>query len=422
MRTALGPMRRVRDRCETLAIWGMFLTLPIERVLVLEASGFTIRPVYPFMAALIFLHAGRIRHSGIAGVVAGLIVGAVVVSAVTSESPRLTAGYTAWAVIAVLFFVATVGAVRESRDRLEFWVQAYITTGALWGVFALAQWLLSFFVTDFAYAFLGSLPRVHGLAFEPSFFAFYLIPPLLLSLRTVQVRSTGLTLIGVILSTSRTGLVGLVAGGAALTILAKREVAKRMVVAGLALGVALTLAAVVSRGSYLDFVANTVSLDEPESISRRLATWSEAWTVFTANPIDGAGVGAYGGGLHAEGIALGVPEADLKTTNLWLEVLAELGVLGFGALVAWIVIPVAGIWRRRAEDELTSFVLAALLASTAMLAFVQTWWVPYHWTVWIIAYGLAFPLATGSGVLSGQTAASVTRRRRTVTKRESRDI
>ena len=108
--------------------------------------------------------------------------------------------------------------------------------------------------------------------------------------------------------------------------------------------------------------------------------------------MNGVGIGAYGGGVHELGIALDTPDSDIKTTNLWLEVLAELGVIGFASLVALLVIAVFGLWRRRRQEPLAPFVITAIVASAAMFAFVQTWWVPYRWIVWILAYSIAFPL------------------------------
>ena len=109
-------------------------------------------------------------------------------------------------------------------------------------------------------------------------------------------------------------------------------------------------------------------------------------------PVKGVGAGAYGGGVHELGIARNVPEAEIKTTNLWLETLAELGVLGLTALLAMLVTAVFGLWKTRRREPLATFVITAILASAAMFPFVQTLWVPYRWIVWILAFGLAFPL------------------------------
>jgi O-antigen ligase len=92
------------------------------------------------------------------------------------------------------------------------------------------------------------------------------------------------------------------------------------------------------------------------------------------------------------GIARNVPEAELKTTNLWLEVLAELGLLGLSALVAMLVIAVLGLWRVRRREPLATYVITAIVASAAMFPFVQTLWVPYRWIVLILAFSIAFPL------------------------------
>jgi O-antigen ligase len=114
--------------------------------------------------------------------------------------------------------------------------------------------------------------------------------------------------------------------------------------------------------------------------------------VFLNHPIKGVGAGAYGGGVHELGVALNVPAGEIKTTNLWLETLAELGVLGLAALLAMLVVAVVGLWKTRRREPLATFLITAIVASAAMFPFVQTLWVPYRWIVWILAVSLAFPL------------------------------
>jgi O-antigen ligase len=412
---------------EAFAVWGMFLTLPIERILVLNVAGFTIRPVYPFMGLLILLNARRLPRAGVAGVVGTAVLLAVFVSAMTTESPRLTTGYALWASFTVLFFVSAVARLRESRELIGFWTRAYVTGAGLWSLFALGQWILSFWVSNLAYSFFGSLPRIHALALEPAFFAFYLIPAFLLSFGTAQYHWTVAGLAAIVLSTSRAGLLGLAVGFAVLMILARRTDAKKVAIAAASAIIAVGLLANFSRGGSLGLSSHQVNkpesiLHERASVAPRLGTWSTAWKLFVNNPVDGVGTGAFGGGLHEEGIAVDVPASDLKTTNLWLEVGAEQGLLGIGALLAWIAVGVGGVWRRRTYEELAPFVLAAALASLAMFAFVQTWWVPYRWIVWVIAYSIAFPSvsvaqeasfdAGESPLKNGETRMTTTRRKR----------
>ena len=96
-------------------MWGLLLTLPIERVLTADVAGFTVRPVYLFMALLAVLNARKIPRSGIAGVVGAGIAVAIGASSVQSLDPRQTVGYSAWGIFTILFFVAMVGRLRERR-------------------------------------------------------------------------------------------------------------------------------------------------------------------------------------------------------------------------------------------------------------------------------------------------------------------
>ena len=140
----------------------------------------------------------------------------------------------AWGMFTIVFFVSMVGRLRERRDLVETWTRAYVFTAGLWGLFTLLHSLLSFGFDGLAYSFVGDLPRVQALAYEPSFLAFYLVPAFYLSFATAQHYSTAAILAGVIASTSRAGLVGLAVGGVVLLLLARRAVVKKLVICGVA--------------------------------------------------------------------------------------------------------------------------------------------------------------------------------------------
>ncbi len=393
----IDPTLGVREGTEKVAMWGLFLTLPIERVVTVDVTGFTVRPVYLFMALLIVLNAGEIPRSGVAGLVGAGIALAIGASAVSSLDPRQTAGYAAWGVFTIVFFVSMVGRLRERRELIATWTNVYVLTAGLWGFFTVADSILSFGFDSLAYSFVGDLPRVQALAYEPSFLAFYLVPAFYLSFATSQHYSTAGILAGIIASTSRSGLVGLMVGGVVLLLLERRAVVKKLPICGVATALAVGLQLQLSGGAYLGFVSKPVTTvtqgkTDEASITPRFATWDDAWHVFLDHPVNGVGAGAYGGGVHELGIALELPEAEIKTTNLWLEVLAELGLLGFAALLAMLVIAVFGLWKARRHEQLATVVITAIAASAAMFAFVQTLWVPYRWIVWILAISIAFPI------------------------------
>ena len=264
------------------------------------------------------------------------------------------------------------------------------------GFITLSHSILSFGFDGLAYSFVGDLPRVQALVYELSFLAYYLVPAFYLSLATARHYSTAGILAGIIALISCSGLVGLVVGGLVLLLLEKRAVIKKLVICGVAAALAIGLQLYLSDGQYSGFVSKTITTvtqgeTDTASITPRLQTWDDAWNVFLNHPIKGVGAGAYGGGVHELGIALNVPEAEIKTTNLWLETLAELGVLGLTALLALLVTAVVGLWKTRRREPLATFAITAILASAAMFPFVQTLWVPYRW-ICILAFGLAFPL------------------------------
>ena len=223
-----------RDRALAFAVWGFFLTLPVERAFTVDVLGFTVRPAYVFMAVFLLLSWHELAGGLRAMPTAVLVALAVLVSLVGTFSLRLSLGYTVWAFFVIAFALAAVGWLRADERRLRGWSDVYVVTGGLWGAVAIVQWLASYAFPDLAYAWLGpSIPRVHALTYEPSYFAFYLVPPLVLAVATGRARWGVPVLAALILSTSRTGLLGAVVAGVALLALGDGAV-RRKVLAGLA--------------------------------------------------------------------------------------------------------------------------------------------------------------------------------------------
>ena len=228
------------------------------------------------------MNAREIPRSGVAGLVGAGIALAIGASAVSSVDPRQTAGYAAWGIFTIIFFVSMVGRLRERRELIATWTNVYVLTAGLWGFFTLAHSILSFGFDSLAYSFVGDLPRVQVLAYEPSFLAFYLVPAFYLSFATSQHYSTAGILAGIIASTSRSGLVGLMVGGVVLLLLESRAVVKKLLICGVATAFAVGLQLQLSGGAYLGFVSKPVAtvtqvtrrgLDHPASrdLGRRVA-------------------------------------------------------------------------------------------------------------------------------------------------------
>ena len=395
---------------------GLFATLPIERGLTFDVLGFTIRPVFVFMGIFLVAHLRSIPRGVLAMPTALLVIVAVLASLPRTYDPTASLGYAAWAFFVIAFSLALTGYLRGNASRFELWGRIYVVTAAAWGLFLVGQWCVSFAVPEVAYAWLGSIPRVHGPAYEPSFLAFYFVAPLFFSL-AIGPRSCGvLILAGLLLSTSRAGLLGVAVGAAAVVLLGNRSlrmhVAKGVLVAALVVAVAVgppyvlnyqpvgsVAGAVQPRdtgprspaSSTRDDAQDFVTLSDEASTQPRLESWRDGWEMFLMEPVTGVGVGGSGAAYHARGVALDVPASQLKTTNLWIEVMAEMGILGFVALAAWALLPFPILWRYRSRSRVAVPTLAALLALVVMCSFVQTWWVPYRWIPWVFAYVVIAP-------------------------------
>ena len=376
---------------KALAIFIVF-TLPIERVLTLDVGGYTVRPVYLGMALFLLLM-GRY----ILGAPRGpLMTGAITVVAVAlslfrapQEAWLTSALYALWAGFNVAFFLALQGYLKNKGD-LNRWVELYIGSAAFWGTLALVQGLAALRWPWVAYSFLGPWPRVHALTMEPSYFAVYLLHPLFLALARRSVFAWPIAL-ALSLSTARTGAVGFLGGLMAFVLLSKvrslLKVQAPIIVVTFCLMALTSLSTLlgafaVSRtrptGDSISF-APRVEVRDTSSVAPRLASWNEAWKIWRAHPW-GVGVGAYGYAVSG----VDDPRAH-KTTNLFLEVLAENGPLGLLALLLWALWPMGALFRKR-HDELASANLAALVGGVLMFAFFQTWWRPYLWFAWGVAY------------------------------------
>ena len=121
----------------------------------------------------------------------------------------------------------------------------------------------------------------------------------------------------------------------------------------------------------------------------RLLSWFQAFQVFLDHPILGVGIQGYGPEMHARGYYLDRPAEQVRTTMLYLEILAEFGLVGFTLFIWWVFYPIIKLWEYR-NDEFVSGVVSALLSMVIMFPFIQNWWRPYLWIAWVMAYSLCY--------------------------------
>jgi O-antigen ligase len=205
---------------------------------------------------------------------------------------------------------------------------------------------------------LGGFIRAYGDFSQPNAFAGYLamILPLGVTMallpgreRPLIIAATLLIGAGVAASLSRGALLG-VAVALALIALLWSPASRRVLAMTLAAGIAVTtfsVVGVVPRDvtervavlfeNFLTFNAAAIELTPANfALVHRLAHWQAAWAMFQANPLLGVGPGNFDTAYqlyHVPRWPLSLGHAH----NYYLNTLAELGIIGFAALIAFLV-------------------------------------------------------------------------------------
>lgn len=134
-------------------------------------------------------------------------------------------------------------------------------------------------------------------------------------------------------------------------------------------------------------------LDMPDNLTWAAVTADQRWTIwgaaldiFLAHPLLGTGIDTFGDARVAMGITFNF-DYMAHPHNIYLQALAETGILGFAAQLAFLfgslAVMVLPLWRRRSLRPDTRFLMAAAPAAawagylaTAFSAhsFYRTWW------------------------------------------------
>ncbi|MEZ5081817.1 MAG: O-antigen ligase family protein [Thermoleophilia bacterium] len=407
-------------------IAALMLLLPIERVFVLQVGTITVRPVFAVMALIV----GRelaVRDwpwavsRGGQRLTRGVLLGvfAIVASLVAGVWPFPNLGYALWLIFSAVFLAALVRTITVRAD-LDRWAHWAVTAATFWSSVTLLQWVLAISVLpQWAYSFMGPLPRVHALTYEPSFLALYLLPHIFLAHQTGRRRALGTITLALVLSTSRLGLIGLVAGLMATVFLNRRRRRKTLqLTAALAVGIAMLTAllfAAGAGGTYTRMVGEAFNSTEASSSAPRLESWDQARRLASENMPFGVGPGGYGEAVHERGEALATPTDELKTTNLWLETLAEIGVLGVVALLAWSVVPLVRL-RSRTGSGVEAGLFLGGCATLATFPLFQTWERPQLWVWWGLVWAAAVMPLHGQPAMR-RLGRATSRRRATAQRR-----
>ena len=266
--------------------------------------------------------------------------------------------------VAEVAAIALYGAcyVRTPGD-VRFLVLTLLAAGAAEASVGLFQSVTSRGPESFA---LGGFIRAYGDFAQPNAFAGYLsmILPFGVAMallpsreRPLIIAATLLVGAGILSSWSRGALVG-VAGALALVALVWSPTTRRVLAITIAAGVAAVtfgVAGLVPRDvtervavlfeNFLTFNAGSVEVTPANfALVHRLAHWQAAWAMFQANPLIGVGPGNFDTAYqlyHLQRWPLSLGHAH----NYYLNTLAELGIIGFAALIAFLATVFGRIWQ-----------------------------------------------------------------------------
>jgi O-antigen ligase len=335
----------------------------------------------------------------------GLYLVAAVASVCASENVSKSIGYLTWACFDFVALFAVILDIGRTRDGFAFIIRWWVAGAVLAASFGLVQLGLGLvhLPVPLAAQRLGEFPRINGFNYEPAYFAFYLesVAAVMLGvwLRTRQRRYALIALyllLPAALSMSRSGWLGL----GCLTAFSAVWLAAAGRLSGIG-STALRIGAVAALLLLLlpaRFISQAPKMaeaamnpKEASSSAPRLGMLSQARKIFAQNPLLGVGLGGYGGYLvsHPELLLAGEKKdaAKMVTTNLWLEVGSETGLVGIFA-VAWIVLNLCrSLWRASwfsgSEESAWcfAFLMSVVLIFAILYQFNQTLW---RLDVWVL--------------------------------------
>lgn len=338
-------------------------------------------------------------------------------------NPGKALGYVLWGVFDV--GVMALAVAWHARQRplvvLGVWVLASVAVAC----FGLTQFLMPLSGVEPVAVqqwIGGTRPRLNGLSYEPSYFAFQAMIPTTL-LVTLLVRGFAarlprlalplvwcatLLMAAMALSSSRSAWAGLfiLALGAAVAVVwsgarghgwprtSQWRAWSTVVAAGLVLWVLTPVHAF--EGDRI-IASRTTNVDDPSSAQPRREGIVEAWRMFVAHPLVGVGPGQFGGTLlaHPEFLVRTIPVGQdnpdqLVTFNLYAELLAESGVLGCASVLLGVALALRALWIQRGQGPsgavAWALLMPLLLTFGAMYQLNQTLWRAEVWCLLGLAW------------------------------------
>ncbi len=394
----------------------LLVSLPFERLLTVELSGYTLKFSYLFGILLIAYFFCDLIRRKVKDNVAAEEVLLVFFSVMAFLTLFWTLDFKRSLVISLMFlFMALIFIVlrRLIDDKRSIALEnLLIWLGLAAAIFGLWQFFAGSFDSISHLAFLRpqytkelfGFPRIQSTFLEPLYFADFLLISIGLLIKRVCLGVHDylkLFIIGIafFLTLSRGGIYAL-AGGLVLALLVilvkfRKYLAKYLlsilVIVAAAL-VSLALIYVVSGhrgvGNYFSQAQNT-SLSSDEVDNNRLSTTQVAWRTFKNHPF-GIGAGAFGALPEYKS---NIPARGYQTVNnLYLEVLVEEGIIGLVFLAGFVVLLIIDLIKRIGLGKIENlFYLAILVSFLIQFLTFSTLYIMYIWVFLALAWSAAPP-------------------------------
>ena len=392
--------------------FALLLLVPVARYLIVERRPFVVTPTLPlvfaFLAAL-FLSATLSSEPSAARQSVGLYI---------------TEG--------LILYLLLSNAVRTTR-MLTLVAWTLIVAGSFLGGLSIYQELTGTYANDYGgFAQVDKLaeiaseeverPRLGGPLGSENRYAQILAVFLPLALirsfrepsrrlRLVAGAASLLILGGIMLTFSRGAAVAV--GGMVLLMVVLREFPIRRLLVSLAVlgaAVAFLVPDYVERLSSLEDVtalSSETTEDAPDSalVGRQTENLA-AWNIFLDNPVVGVGPGAYFREYsrdYANRLGLRYLRSERRGHSLYLEMAADLGIVGLGAFLAMVGTTLALVyrraryWRRRDPERamLASSFFFALVAYLASSAFLHLSYQRFFWALLALGASVVWTLRPG---------------------------
>ncbi len=276
-------------------------------------------------------------------------------------------GYAAWALFDALAITATLAVLIDHREYLDRALRTWVLALTAIAGFGLLQWTMGLagFQPPLVTQWMGNLPRINGLSYEPSYFAFSTSVGIALVIVALVRRpsflaplpaalSGAVLVVAMALSSSRSGWIGLLFLTVALLaqVVSRRRQLDRarwqglgVLAAGYLVAAALLLG--VGADRYGEMARKGLDIEEHSSSAPRLEGVRFALDMFADHPVAGVGLGQFGAVLAGQRAAPLTPEQvdSMVTFNLYAELAAENGLLGLLLMLAKIFLCARAAWQ-----------------------------------------------------------------------------